>query len=882
MGTFDQCIADALAKGEITADAAEVAQGAYEDGLAAADGLGPVEADRFAAASAMSKLEAEALEAKRRKALMLRTRLTGEANAEAHKARMGYDGDQPPASRTGMNSTGGDALAMEMMMAGQGGQAGSGFASVEGRYRALRGKADALFVDGIEAFETKIGYDTPGRAHMPNVVREAFGEDTGDASAASIASGFGEASEWLRQLYNAAGGAIGKLEGWGLPQVHDGMRVRRAAGAGVKLKDVAAHRAAWVARVRPRLDRDKMVDRVTGLPMTDQRLELALGEVWDTIASGGANKRKPGQGMGKGMLAKQRAEARFLVFKSADDWMAYQQEFGAGDIFELMHTHLDDMSKDVAMMQIWGPNPDHQIEWFKNRAKRAAALEEAAGFTGAQKKARATLRQVDDMVLHFTGAANMPISQTLADIGASSRAMMSGVALGSAVVQEAPSNVVFGRMARQFVGLDQNGDMGQLVRLLALPSERAIARRSGFILEDASDGFTHDTNDSLRLMAAGTRAGAKVNGLMRRMPAFTMRISGLKAATTATKRTFHMEFMGMLHDQRERSLKTLLSSSDEETRAFARWLTDRGFTADDWDVIRATPAWEPREGARFIRPLDVVDEDLGLRLSEGIDNETQFVTPEARLWTRARLLGSSEAGTVAGELRRSWVMFRGFSLTAARLYMMEKSFRAFEGRSAAAGFAISALWATEALIYMTLAGAVGTQLREVAKGNDPRPMDDPRFWAAAMMAGGGLSILGDFFYANTARNGRSAPIVAMGPPAQLMADTYDATLGNAFSIALDLASGESLDDALDKADPGRDWARMVRTYSPFASIWWARAGYHRAVADNIQRRLDPEAEEAFERRRRRMERETGQGEWWPAGSNAPERAPDLGLMIGSS
>jgi hypothetical protein len=76
------------------------------------------------------------------------------------------------------------------------------------------------------------------------------------------------------------------------------------------------------------LDRGNMVDQETGLPMTPQRLELALRSVYDTIISDGWNERTPGAFTGKGKLANRHADARFLLFKDADSWLAYSQRFG--------------------------------------------------------------------------------------------------------------------------------------------------------------------------------------------------------------------------------------------------------------------------------------------------------------------------------------------------------------------------------------------------------------------------------------------------------------------------------------------------------------------------------------------------------------------------
>jgi hypothetical protein len=45
------------------------------------------------------------------------------------------------------------------------------------------------------------------------------------------------------------------------------------------------------------------------------------------------------------------------------------------------------------------------------------------------------------------------------------------------------------------------------------------------------------------------------------------------------------------------------------------------------------------------------------------------------------------------------------------------------------------------ILSTTLMGALAMQLKEMAKGRDPRPMTDAEFWGAAMLQGGGLGFV---------------------------------------------------------------------------------------------------------------------------------------------
>lgn len=888
MKNFLGCITEAADAGEIDADVAARSRRTYERAYAAAEGaFGPAEADRMAADAVMSDLERQALEAKRRKVLMVRSRREVLEGVAAFKASRGYEGVEALGAGGGDGGSGswvqggqapGDGLgkggglfarALELLVENKPGLSGAPFSSVEDRYRAIRGQADALMASVIERFETRTGFDTPNRAELTNMVREAFGEASGDPAAKALAEAWDAAAERLRLMFNAAGGSIGKLDRWGLPQSHDVYAVR------------AVGRDAWVAEVLPRLDRARMLDGETNLPLGDVELIAALGDAWESIVSLGANKRAPGAPLGMGSVATRRSDARFLQFKSADDWMAYAKAFGDGDPFATMMGHLDELSRDIAQMQILGPNPDAGFTWLKQAAMREALLEEGAGVKGAADRAKGYIATADDMLESFKGTTSTPINSRLAGWGATSRAALTSFTLGSAIISDAASAPYFGVLARSYAGLSKRGDMGRFLSMLnpADPASRQIARRSGFIVEQATDGFIRATHDNLRLLTVGERVDGGLNALGRRLPAAVLRLQGLTSYNAARKRSFRFEFMGALHDRRDRTIAQL-AAGDGEDQAFAQWLGARGFSEADWAMIRQAPVWRPAEGAEFLRPTDVPDETLALRLAGAIDLETRFAAPETTLWTRAKLLGSERPGTVMGEARRSWAMFRSFSLTATHLYAEEAAMRAQtrHGAGLAANAATAATLAGH-VIFLTMAGAAAIQLREIAKGNDPKPMDRARFWGDATLQGGGFGVIGDFLFSAEKRNGANAEISAFGPGGQAVGDLYAATAGNALEVGGDVIDGAPVDEAMADARVGRDTSNLLRRYTPLSTLWWSRAAWNRAVVDNVQRSLDPDAEDDFARRRRRMERDQGVTSWWPQGENLPERAPDVGQAL---
>jgi hypothetical protein len=398
-----------------------------------------------------------------------------------------------------------------------------------------------------------------------------------------------------------------------------------------------------------------------------------------------------------------------------------------------------------------------------------------------------------------------------------------------------------------------------------------MARRMGFVLENATEGFAKSTQDNLRLMSVGERVEGKTNAFARRLPAFIMRVQGMSGWDAARKYSFKMEFLGKLHDVRAQSLAQMAAGGPED-RALATLLKARGFTEGDWNQIRATPAWEPKTGAKFLRPSDVGNSELGLRLSEMIEIQSRLAVPQTTLWTRAALTGRNAPGTFWGEFRRSVSMFHSFSLTTWHLYAEEiflKALRAFpENQIGQRAYMVA--WAASALGVMTLAGAAAMQLRELVKGNTPRDMNKLAFWEAALFQGGGLAILGDFAYANQNRAGKSSAMTSYGPAGAAVSDAWNMTVGNAGEVGQAMIEDrKSLGEAIDKAHVGREGADLVRRYSPISSLWWARAAWNRAVADQLQKLVDPEAERSFQARAQMMERQTGSRAWWQGGQVLP-------------
>ena len=149
---------------------------------------------------------------------------------------------------------------------------------------------------------------------------------------------------------NAGGGNIGKLQGGYIPQAHD------------RLALVNFGRRPWVEYMMEpgRLDRARTVDQFSGQPLSDSQLRRALETAWDRITTDGFyDADVTAQPQGKGALYTQHMDHRFIHFNGPDKWMEYSKRFGnGGDVYAAMMGHIQIMARDIAHMEVFGPNPN--------------------------------------------------------------------------------------------------------------------------------------------------------------------------------------------------------------------------------------------------------------------------------------------------------------------------------------------------------------------------------------------------------------------------------------------------------------------------------------------------------------------------------------------
>lgn len=714
-----------------------------------------------------------------------------------------------------------------------------GFA-VEQQHEFWRGQAQGHLDGAYTTWKRNMLGQRRNLPGMANVVREAFGERTGDEAAMMLAAGWKKASEQLRQAFNRFGGHIGHLEDWGLPQNHVADRIREAGFE------------AWHDAMVPLLDRSRMVDRGMGRPLSDKMLKKALRKTYNSILTGGWDTRDPTSSRGKA-LANKRDESRFLHFKDADSWFAYQQKYGEGDPINAMLSHIDAMSRDVAHMQVMGPNPTATLAWLQQSLVKRAAID--------NEPARATKANVNlnKLFVNYTRSNAAPVRPRLAHAIDDISNLLTAAQLGAATVSAVPSDLGFQRLTRSFNGLPEIKGLATILKQMnpADPAHRLAAIKMGL-------GAQHYA----QVLGQQGRYLGEIYGheWSRWITDRVLGVSGLTSWTSAGRAAFGVDFYGHVADMRDVQFSALRVE-------FRQMLERYGIKQHDWNLIRSTEAMDVH-GAKFISPPDILsrvdlapDEalDLASKLADAAQTETEFAVPSGSLQSRAEITGLDHPGEFVSIFKRSAAMYRTFGSTL--LLSHGRRMMSLGKQPVQAG-----KYAASAIISSVVAGAIAIQMKELIAGRDPRPMEGAAFWAAAFVTGGGGGLMADLVYAGI--NGQSSAgqgVASMvgGPIGGLFGDIANTFLGPGGIGAVGNEPGATAKNMPTRA------LEFARRYMPGGSLWYARLLMEREMWDQLQSMVDP----GWQARSARIERWYSKNfhtqNWWHRGETSPERAPDL-------
>ncbi|MFA9691560.1 hypothetical protein ACERJJ_04595 [Klebsiella pneumoniae] len=711
----------------------------------------------------------------------------------------------------------------------------SNFLSVESRGKATRDYALSQIQEAFEAVDPRFFHLFEDEASVRDLVYEMRGQDTGNVRAKKGAKAWAGVTELLRQRFNDAGGDIGYLENWGIPQHHSMEKVGRVP------------QDKWVSDVIGKLDR-KYYIKDDGQLMSDAELKTFLGEAYNTIATGGLNKLSDTGMRISGARSNRGNASRQIHFKDADSYLEYQREYGDRSLWEVMVGHLEGISKDIALVETYGPNPDHVFRSILDEvtAEQATANPER---TGRIKR----LANSTENLYNFIAGKTQPIANPhIARWSDNIRNWMVASRLGSALLASF-SDLGTMYMSAKVANIPMNRlFMNQLEAMNpANRTELARARRAGLAMESLLGSVNRWAMDNMGPSVSRWAATA------------VMRASGLTAWTDAHKRAYGVTMMGSLGEVVSRA-PDLRSLDDSDFRI----LKSKGITEQDFSVWKLAQQEDWGNGnttmltpESIMRIPDAAVMHLGLpervrfeamrRLLAAVSEEVDMavITPGAR----EQLLtgGGLQRGTWKGELTRSVFLFKSFPISVVLRHWTRAM-----GMPSAGG---RAAYIAAFLASTTMLGALSQQLNDLASGRNPREMtgkDAGKFWLGALLKGGGLGLYGDFLLSDHTRYGGGALASMLGPVAGLVDDVVKLAQG----IPLNAVEGKP-------EQTGGDLVKLGKGLIPGANLWYAKAALDHMIFNQLQEYFSPGYLRKMEQR---SKKEFNQTYWWRPQDITPE------------
>ena len=718
--------------------------------------------------------------------------------------------------------------------------------SIDTQARSIADLAKSEMLDLIDATKGAwLGFVTDMKMNQ-NIVRELHGQQTGDAVAAKAAEQFKRTAENLRERFNRAGGQVGKLEDWAMPHSHSALRVAKAG------------RDQWVADTLPLMNREKFVNE-DGTLMTDQQMAEFLGEAYVTISTSGANKVEAGQFNGGGKRSNRGSEERSLHYRDGDAWLEYQSKYGEQELGQTLMGHIDAISRDIALVERLGSNPNHMLRMYLDKAEQAEKL------AGGDLNAINRLRSRTETLYAEVTKANLPVSMTLADWFKAYRGINIASRLGSTTITAITDQATIAVTARQH-GLAWHRIFGKEMKLLnpANAADRQIAHEVGLGINELMAGLSRYADDGLGTAANMAGKAAKYGTTA---ASAIMRVSALNAMTSARKQAFSMMLMNKYGTMsRNKSWDDLLPDD-------RKMLEGTGITKQDWQIWQKAQPMD-RDGDLILSAKDImripddqltefgnpqtVREQAATRYHAHVLDEQGMAILEAGSREQAKLFGGVQKGTYTGEIWRSMLQFKSF--TAA--LMMRHGVRMMSQEGVRGKAAYGAYF----FVLATLLGGLAVQLRELFQGGDPNDMTESDFWQKAVLAGGGLGIYGDILKAGTTSDGKGVAEVAGGP-----------ILGDAVGIAKIANRGVRSAMGDDKANAGNEVVKFAKSHIPAANLWYTRAATDRLIFNQLHDLANPNYTKRKEARDRRMYDRTA---WWSPDDLMPDDSPDWEKAVG--
>lgn len=662
---------------------------------------------------------------------------------------------------------------------------------------------------------------------LDDVVRGAY-DETVSPEAKTHADAIVETWEMLRQWANMYGANIPENVNARLPQTQEAVKVR-AVPEREFIDDHLQH-ADW----------DVM--KFGGKLIPVEKREEILRHTYEGIISDGFDRPETAQLNAPGLATRLNRD-RFIFYKNADSYIAMQEKYGAGTLYEQTINTVESLAKDIALLKVFGPAADSMREFTKRTALKRAADLNLARPTDKRTLVDKMKRQVelfdDEVKIHswhvVTADGNLAV-QTFGAV----RSIAVNALLGASFIPNLAGDLANASAMRHVL------KMQEVSVFRSYSKEFLSSKRTK--MEAAQLGVIMDSMVSLAQGRARYFGALDGPTSVRRFTDISYRLGLANHHTQMIRNAQGKQLLGMWANH---------AGDEFDDLPFAPFLIERGITKQDWDAFRATPLTDIR-GAKFLVPRQMFltgDKEVAQKFSNAMQLFIRTQVPDVSLRSRRAMGEFIDPNSAAGQSVRTLGSLFSFPVTIW--------YNQLRRISEAPGIRNKLVLGARYVTAMTFAGFAIEQMRAITQGKELHDATDADTWGRALIAGGGFGIVGDLLLNSINMSNSARPY--SNPTMEFLDKARKLTVGNAWDAAF--AEEKPTTD-----DVTADAAKFIDAAVP--DLWYSRLLFNRAIKDDFMRTIDPGG---WERKQRYLE-EHEEGTWWEP-DEEPE-TPNLTTAIG--
>jgi hypothetical protein len=384
----------------------------------------------------------------------------------------------------------------------------------------------------------------------------------------------------------------------------------------------------------------------------------ALRQAYRTLSQDGAIAMKE-TGVGRASIGNALDKHRFLIYKEGQSWLDMHAKYGDGNVFDVISAHLDQMSHKTALVQQFGPSPETARQTIKNVVRKQAGIAAATADSLGNKRDTTAVADAeaimgnhklfDNMFDSITHANHMDPHSIGGAVVHTTSNLMTSALLGGVPLIAMPGDFLTTLSARFVNHMPLRDGIGLYLKTFATPGAygnmQNILHRAGFVTDEQISAT----------FAAERFTGVATYGpsLSRRIGETVMRASGLTRHTNVARGTARLEFMGLLDEYK---------GVEYDALPFKLVLERYAIDKKDWDAVRKLNSWSPNGTAKYLRPLDILNSNIGLKDERYrkfygmIFSESNNMVPASSIEAAATLRGSTRPDTLHGAVLHSFAM----------------------------------------------------------------------------------------------------------------------------------------------------------------------------------------------------------------------------------